>query len=173
MCGNSIRRRSHRPRPHVRHRDAVLLLLGVGLDPDRLLPPLAGLRPLALLDREADERDAEGVDRFLASLRPLVERLVQHVVVRATQSAADDLLGEKRRAEGPQPEDVGHALHVPALGEHVHADDAAHVLAGPPLRADRVDHLAQHSLVALVGVEHLRVDRDRHPARAVLVIGIA
>jgi hypothetical protein len=87
---------THCPRPHVRHCNAVLCFLGVGLDPDRLLTPLAGPRPFALLDRKPNDWNAEGIDRFLAALRPLIKRLVQYVVVRAAQAAADNLLCEER-----------------------------------------------------------------------------
>jgi hypothetical protein len=68
---------------------------------------------------------------------------------------------------------MGHALHVPALGQHVHAHDGAHVLAGLALGAHGVDHLAQHGFVALVGVEDLGVHLNSHPARPVLVVGVA
>ena len=48
---------------------------------------------------------------------------------------------------------MGDALNIPSLGKHVHTHDAAHVLSGLPLRANRIDHLAQDSFVALIGVE--------------------
>ena len=100
---------AHRPGPHVGHLHAVLALLRIRLDPARLVSPAPGLGALALLHRESDERDAECVGRLLVAFRPLVQRLVQYVVVRAPQPPPDDLLGEQRRAEGPEPEDVGHA----------------------------------------------------------------
>src|SRR5262249_13874884 len=151
------------PRPDVRNLDTELHLLRVRLDPDRFLAPLAGPRALTLLDREADEGNAESVYCFLAPVGSLLDGLVEYVVVGAAQPPPDDLLGEEWRAEGAQAEDVRDTLHVPALGEHVHAHDGAHVLTWLPPRADRVDHLAQHGLVALVGVEDLGVDLDGHP----------
>ena len=89
-------RDAHRPRPDVRNSNLEFGFLVVRLNPDRLVTPRAGAGTLALLHREADERNAEGVDRFLVALGALVERLVEHVVIRAPQAAADDLLGEKR-----------------------------------------------------------------------------
>ena len=54
----------------------------------------------------------------------------------------------------------------------LNAHDGAHVLTALPLRANCVHHLANYRLPPLVGVEHLRVDLDRHPTRAVFVVRV-
>jgi hypothetical protein len=93
-------RDADRPGAHVGYLHSEFGLLRVGLDPHRLLAPLAGFRALALLHRKPDERDAEGVHGLVAALGALLERLVQHVVAGAAQATADDLLGQQRRTEG-------------------------------------------------------------------------
>ena len=55
---------------------------------------------------------------------------VPDLVARPPQASADDLLAEELRHERPQADDMRHRVAVPALGEHAHADDAAHVAAG-------------------------------------------
>ena len=56
-----------------------------------ILAPLASASTLAFFDREADEGDAEGVHRFLTAIGPLLQWLMQNVVVRAAQAATNDV----------------------------------------------------------------------------------
>src|SRR5262245_38582381 len=55
---------------------------------------------LPLLDREADERDAERVDRLLVDPGALLDRLAERVVTRPTQAAANDLLRSRQSEIG-------------------------------------------------------------------------
>ena len=73
--------------------------------------------------------------------------LVVGGVAHAAQGAADDLLAEQLRAEGPHAEDVGDGVGVPALGEHRDADDALDVLAELAGLADGVHDLAEQVFV--------------------------
>ncbi len=68
--------------------------------------------------------------------------LVGHVV-HAPEPAADDLLAQELAAERAQPQDVRDVVRVPALREHLHGDDAPHLLARLPRPPDGRDDLAQ------------------------------
>src|SRR5687767_6365367 len=90
-------RDSNSPRTDVGHSNLVLALAIVGGDRNRRFSRRPSTSALAgLLDGEADERDPDSVDRLVRALAAFVDRLVEHVVVGAPQTAADDLFGEER-----------------------------------------------------------------------------
>ena len=68
-------------------------------------------------------------------------------VAHPSQAAADHLLAEKLRAEGPDAENVGDGVGVPSLGEHGDADHALDVFAELAGLADGVHHFAEQVFV--------------------------
>jgi hypothetical protein len=70
-------------------------------------------RALALLNREADEWNAESVYGFLIPFGALAKWLVEHVIICAAQTAPDDLLGEMRLTKGADTENVVHLCGLP------------------------------------------------------------
>ena len=78
-----------------------------------------------LLQRHDLERNAEDLRDLLAELS-----ILSHRVAGSAQPSADDLFAQQLRHERPEPDDVGDGVAVPSLGQHPHADDAAHVPAG-------------------------------------------
>ena len=91
------------------------------------------------------ERDAEHV-----GVLDVEEVLVVQVIRLPAERAADHLLAQQLRAEGAHPENVGHGVGVPSLGEHRDGDHTADVSAQAAGLADGVHHLAQKVLVSEV-----------------------
>jgi Phage integrase family len=85
----------------------------------------------------------------------------------------DDLLGEKRRAECANAENVADALHVPAFGQHLYADDAVNLLTRHAFFAYRADDFAQDGFAPLVGIEDACINLYGVPFPAVFVVWIA
>ena len=94
-----------------------------------------------------DERERHAVDLGVFRLEPA---LLVGGVAHAAQAAAHDLLAEKLGAEGPDAQDMGDGVGVPALGEHRDADHALDVLAELAGLADGVHHLAEQVFVGQV-----------------------
>ena len=75
---------------------------------------------LARRGRLHDYRLCGEIERYAEHVGVLhVEQaFVVQVVGLATQGAANHLLAEELRPEGPDAEDVGHGVGVPTLGKH-------------------------------------------------------
>ena len=99
--------------------------------------------------RRSDDRlggEVEGDSKDVGILdveQPLFIELVRL----PPQRPADDLLAEELGAEGPDAEDMGDGVGVPALGEHRHRDDTPNPAAERARLADGVHHLAEQVLV--------------------------
>ena len=97
--------------------------------------------------RARQERERHPVDVGVLGLE---FRLVVGGVAHPPKGAADDLLAEQLRAEGPDAENVGHGAGVPSLGQHRDAHDATDLLAELAGLADGVHHFAEQVFVGQI-----------------------
>src|SRR5207253_2346887 len=65
------------------------------------------------------------------------------------------------------------AFHNPALGEHLHADDAADSLAGHTCLTNGAYNLAQRGFDPFVGIEYASINLDGVPFLSVFIIRVA
>ena len=122
----------------------VLDLARIALGRDRL--DLDGLGRRLRGSDDGPGREVEGDPEHVGVLDVEHAVFVQ-VVGLPAKRAADHLLTQELGAEGPDAEDVGDGVRVPALGQHGDGDDAADASSQAVLLADGVHDFAKELLI--------------------------